>query len=386
MSRVYYVTLLAALVLALLAPLSLAGAQPPPPLPARLLMEPPTQAELDAQASLLPAGVAPLIRGAVFYDQDGDAQPRVARNVTVGSATSRSPSTRTRASSASTNPASTPWSARPSPTSSATTCSRRCPRPPTTWCCWTWRIPTCRPARWPPRPTRSPWRWRPARARPLTWACGCARPPPSATSCSRRSPGPAHRRRHSPRWPGFDPETASDEWLELRNTTGRTIDLTGWTLTAADGTPNIALRGRIPPHGSYLLERSDDGSVPPALVDQIYPGALENTGEDLTLSDGVTPIDRVDAWYAGDTAFHTMQRVTSPCRAPTPPPGPTGRSTARRRTAWSTPTPTPTSSRPTRARPRSRSTATTGMPASIRARPRSSTWSTRTATTRWTKG
>ena len=37
MSRVYHVTLLAALVLALLAPLSLAGAQPPPPLPARLL-------------------------------------------------------------------------------------------------------------------------------------------------------------------------------------------------------------------------------------------------------------------------------------------------------------------------------------------------------------
>ena len=75
MSRVYYVTLLAALVLALLAPLSLAGAQPPPPLPARLLMDPPTQAELDAQAALLPAGVAPLIRGSVFYDQDGDGSP-----------------------------------------------------------------------------------------------------------------------------------------------------------------------------------------------------------------------------------------------------------------------------------------------------------------------
>ena len=75
MSHVYYVTLLAALVLALLAPLSLAGAQPPPPLPARLLMDPPTQAELDAQAGLLPAGVAPLIRGAAFYDQDGDGSP-----------------------------------------------------------------------------------------------------------------------------------------------------------------------------------------------------------------------------------------------------------------------------------------------------------------------
>ena len=62
MAHVSRVTLLAALVLALLAPLSLAGVQPPPPIPARLLMDPPTQAELDAQAALLPAGVAPLIR------------------------------------------------------------------------------------------------------------------------------------------------------------------------------------------------------------------------------------------------------------------------------------------------------------------------------------
>ena len=75
-------------------------------------------------------------------------------------------------------------------------------------------------------------------------------------------------------WPGFAPETSSDEWIELRNTTARTIDLTGWTLTAADGTPNIALRGRIPPHGSYLLERTADGSAPAATADQIYTGAL----------------------------------------------------------------------------------------------------------------
>ena len=77
--------------------------------------------------------------------------------------------------------------------------------------------------------------------------------------------------------PGFAPETSSDEWIELRNTTARTIDLTGWTLTAADGTPNIALRGRIPPHGYYLLERTDDGSAPAATADQIYTGALEQT-------------------------------------------------------------------------------------------------------------
>ena len=46
-----------------------------PRFPARLFMDPPTQAELDAQAALLPAGVAPLIRGVVFYDQDGDGSP-----------------------------------------------------------------------------------------------------------------------------------------------------------------------------------------------------------------------------------------------------------------------------------------------------------------------
>ena len=108
---------------------------------------------------------------------------------------------------------------------------------------------------------------------------------------------------------GFDPETTSDEWLELRNTTNRTIDLTGWTLRAADGTPSIVLRGRIPAYGYYLLERTDDGSAPAATADQIYTGALGNTGEDLTLSDGVTTIDRVNAWYAGDNAFHTMVRI-----------------------------------------------------------------------------
>jgi len=35
-----------------------------------LYMDPPTQAELDAWASLAPAATAPLIRGDVFYDQD----------------------------------------------------------------------------------------------------------------------------------------------------------------------------------------------------------------------------------------------------------------------------------------------------------------------------
>lgn len=111
-------------------------------------------------------------------------------------------------------------------------------------------------------------------------------------------------------FPDMDPDTANDEWIELLNTTAQTIDLRGWTLRAQDGTPNIILNGFIPPFGRFLLERTADTSAPAATADQIYTGALGNTGEDLRLSDGVTLIDRVDAWYAGNnTTKQTMVRV-----------------------------------------------------------------------------
>jgi 5-methylthioadenosine/S-adenosylhomocysteine deaminase len=105
--------------------------------------------------------------------------------------------------------------------------------------------------------------------------------------------------------------SASDEWIELYNHTGAAIDLTGFTLVATDGTPSIVLAGSISAGGYFLLERTDDTTVPGVTADQIYTGALSNTVEVLELRDGGGALlDVVDAWYAGNaTTRQTMQRV-----------------------------------------------------------------------------
>lgn len=113
-------------------------------------------------------------------------------------------------------------------------------------------------------------------------------------------------------WMGTTGST-SDEWIELHNTTGSDVDVSGWTLAATDGTPSISLSGTVPAHGYFLLERTDDSTVPGIAADQIYTGALGNGGEVLELrDDSVVLIDEVDAWYAGDnTSKATMSRVDS---------------------------------------------------------------------------
>jgi len=115
-------------------------------------------------------------------------------------------------------------------------------------------------------------------------------------------------------WMGTQAST-SDEWIELYNTTDQDIDLTGWTLVAADGKPIIALSGIIPSHGFFLLERTDDTTVSDVTADQIYTGALENGGEILYLKDPWgNIIDTVNgdggAWPAGNNdTKSTMERI-----------------------------------------------------------------------------
>lgn len=118
-------------------------------------------------------------------------------------------------------------------------------------------------------------------------------------------------------WMGTE-NSANDEWIELYNDGESVVDLTGWTLNATDGTPSINLEGSIASQSFFLLERTDDTSVPSVTADQIYTGALSNSGEILVLSDsGGSEQDRVaggENWESigGDNSTKkTPQRTSS---------------------------------------------------------------------------
>lgn len=110
-------------------------------------------------------------------------------------------------------------------------------------------------------------------------------------------------------------ESYNNEWIELYNNTEIQINLGGWILRATDGTPTVNISGTIEPHGYFLLERTDDNTLANQAADQIYTGALGNSGEHLELvNSSGTIIDDVNSWgnwFAGDnTTKQTMERKT----------------------------------------------------------------------------
>lgn len=114
-------------------------------------------------------------------------------------------------------------------------------------------------------------------------------------------------------WMGTENST-SDEWIELYS--DQQTDLSGWVLEAIDGTPNINLEGSIPANGYFLLERTNDQTVPDIPADQIYAGALGNGGENLKLkhSNGniIDEISCSEEWFAGDNSTkQTMEKISN---------------------------------------------------------------------------
>ncbi|MFA5050709.1 MAG: DUF2341 domain-containing protein [Patescibacteria group bacterium] len=108
----------------------------------------------------------------------------------------------------------------------------------------------------------------------------------------------------------------NDEWIELYNNLDQEIDLSGWTLKAKDGSPDITLSGKISGGDFFILERTDDSTISNLAADQIYSGALGNSGEDLELRDGnnnlIDEINCTGLWFSGDnTTKATMERIDS---------------------------------------------------------------------------
>lgn len=105
------------------------------------------------------------------------------------------------------------------------------------------------------------------------------------------------------------------EWIELKNNTPSAINLSGWHLTAADGTPSITLNGQIPPKGYFLLARTNYTNVVDVPADMIYTGALGDSGEMLTLTDNSGQvIDTANSdgggWPAGTGGTGAPPRAT----------------------------------------------------------------------------
>lgn len=114
-------------------------------------------------------------------------------------------------------------------------------------------------------------------------------------------------------WMGTS-ESSNKEWMELKNISSQNIDLTGWILKAEDGSPLIHLASTTLAAGEYfLLERTDDETLPQITSDQIYVGALEDSGEKLQLLDKdgelIDEIDNSNGWLFGDKDTKlTMER------------------------------------------------------------------------------
>ena len=119
-------------------------------------------------------------------------------------------------------------------------------------------------------------------------------------------------------WMGTE-NSASDEWIELYS--NQEVDLSGWFIESADGSPAITLEGTISSNSYFLLERTDDETVPLITANQVYSGTLGNGGEHLILKNDlgkiIDEINQLEGWSAGNNSTkQTMERGDDTCHKP----------------------------------------------------------------------
>ncbi len=109
-------------------------------------------------------------------------------------------------------------------------------------------------------------------------------------------------------------DSATDEWIELYNTTGSDIDLTNWTIDDDNGDAIYTIAGGIISGNGYFLIEDTEEAVS-VNANAIINISLGNTGDSLVLKDETgQAIDIVNstggAWFAGEnTNKFTMERL-----------------------------------------------------------------------------